>query len=115
MELGHHLALGDDGVGGDQARGLLEVGGGEDEEAAPAVLAVERTGEERCTLPAAPGVPLEDHVWKRVNEMLRCQIFARAIAIRAQLSSESYWGTFFGVESPAYETTAGGRSCVEGG
>ncbi|MBK9082041.1 MAG: hypothetical protein IPL88_08190 [Rhizobiales bacterium] len=51
----------------------------------------------------------------RVNEMLRCQIFARAIAIRSQLATESYWGTFFGVESPAYDAAAGGRSCVEGG
>ena len=31
---------------------------------------VERRGEQRCTLPAAPGEPLEEHVWKRVTEML---------------------------------------------
>ena len=31
---------------------------------------VERTGEKRCTLPAAPGNQLEDHVWQRVTEML---------------------------------------------
>jgi site-specific DNA recombinase len=31
---------------------------------------VERTREQRCTLPAAPAEALEDHVWQRVTEML---------------------------------------------
>lgn len=49
----------------------------------------------------------------RVNDALRCIIFERALSIRGQLASESYWGTFFGVGDPHY-VARGGRDCVGG-
>jgi hypothetical protein len=52
-----------------------------------------------------------DHVY-RTNELLRCVIFDRALAIRGQQEAESYWGTFFGVAGPAYRLPERPRSCA---
>lgn len=51
---------------------------------------VKRTGEDRCTLPAAPGIPLEDHVWDRVNEMLMdMENLANGVSEARQLNQEA--------------------------
>lgn len=52
-----------------------------------------------------------DHVY-RTNEMLRCVIFDRALSIRGQLETDSYWGTFFGVAEPAYKLQQRPRGCT---
>lgn len=52
-----------------------------------------------------------DHLY-RTNETLRCVIFERALAIRAQITSESYWGTFFGIGTPNYDAAVRPRDCV---
>lgn len=52
-----------------------------------------------------------DVVYK-VNDRLRCIIFERALAVRRQSSSESYWGTFFGVDSENYRLPPNPPSCA---
>jgi hypothetical protein len=51
-----------------------------------------------------------DHLF-RTNDVLRCVIFERALAIRQSISGESYWGTFFGVTPPTYVLPEGRRGC----
>jgi hypothetical protein len=80
---------------------------------APAIAAIESgapLGAERTEATSAAFRRL-DVVYK-VNERLRCLIFERALAARGQLSNESYWGTFFGVESPDYSLPTAGRPCA---
>ena len=54
-----------------------------------------------------------DHIY-RSNELLRCLIFERALSIRDQLATESYWGTFFGVAEPAYRLPERDKACAGG-
>ncbi len=52
-----------------------------------------------------------DHLY-RTNDVLRCVIFERALAIRKTISSESYWSTFFGIGQVNYEMPKDGRRCL---
>lgn len=52
-----------------------------------------------------------DHLY-RTNEVLRCVIFERALAIRGTAMAESYWGTFFGVGPVNYSLPDKRRTCL---
>ncbi len=52
-----------------------------------------------------------EHLY-RTNDALRCVIFERALAVRESVSSESYWGTFFGVGTPRYTPTGKDQTCA---
>lgn len=52
-----------------------------------------------------------DHLYK-TNDVLRCIIFERALAIRGTATAESYWGTFFGVGPVNYALPDKKRSCL---
>ncbi|MGL4323315.1 MAG: hypothetical protein ACRCTD_04680 [Beijerinckiaceae bacterium] len=52
-----------------------------------------------------------DHLY-RTNEILRCVIFERALAIRGTATAESYWGTFFGVGAVNYTLPEKKRGCL---
>lgn len=52
-----------------------------------------------------------DHLY-RTNEVLRCVIFERALAIRGTATAESYWGTFFGVGPVNYSLPDKRRTCL---
>lgn len=51
-----------------------------------------------------------DHLY-RTNDVLRCVIFERALAIRKTISSESYWSTFFGIGQVNYELPPQDKRC----
>lgn len=51
-----------------------------------------------------------DHLY-RTNDMLRCIIFERALAIRGAATMDSYWSTFFGVGPVNYTLPEKKRSC----
>ena len=53
-----------------------------------------------------------DHLY-RTNEALRCIMFERASAIRRAATTESYWGTFFGIGTPNYIVAPGEKACVK--
>jgi hypothetical protein len=48
----------------------------------------------------------------RTNDALRCAIFDRAIAIRAALTSQSYWSAFLGIEAPTYRAARKVEDCL---
>ncbi len=48
----------------------------------------------------------------RTNEALRCIIFQRALAIRANEAVDSYWSSFFGIGEPIYKPAADSKECV---
>jgi len=52
-----------------------------------------------------------DHLY-RSNDVLRCVIFERALAIRATIAAENYWSTFFGIGQVNYELPKASRPCV---
>lgn len=52
-----------------------------------------------------------DHLYK-TNDVLRCIIFERALAIRGTATAESYWSTFFGVGPVNYTLPDNKRSCL---
>lgn len=52
-----------------------------------------------------------DHLY-HTNDVLRCVIFERALAIRRAIAAESYWGTFFGVGLVTYDLDKTSRSCA---
>jgi len=48
----------------------------------------------------------------RTNEALRCIIFQRALAIRANEAVDSYWSSFFGIGEPTYKPAADSKDCI---